>query len=116
MQEHGFAATVEDRDDLAPIKAQYRVPAALQSCHTAIVHGGANGEELSYVVEGHVPAAEVFRLLDEQPPVAGIGVGGMPVGSPGMEVAGVAPQPYDVVAFTDRGETFVWASYPEGGD
>lgn len=115
MQEQGFSAIVEDLDDLAPVKEKYHVPDALQSCHTAIVHGDTNGEESSYVVEGHVPASDVRRLLAERPAIAGIAVGGMPVGSPGMQVEGVSPQAYDVVAFTAAGETFVWASYPKGG-
>ena len=88
---------------MGEIKTRYGVPLALQSCHTAIVDG--------YVVEGHVPVAEIERLLVERPAVAGITVPGMPAGSPGMEVAGVADQPYDVLTFTEDGETTVFASY-----
>ena len=78
------------------------VPARLSSCHTGIVNG--------YVLEGHVPAADVQRLLKEKPAVAGLAVPGMPIGSPGME-AGSTLQRYDVVAFTKQGETKVFASY-----
>jgi hypothetical protein len=89
--------------DLSPIKEQYRVPPQLSSCHTAIVDG--------YVIEGHVPAAEVARLLSERPDIAGIAVPGMPIGSPGMEVEGAAPQPFDVIAFDASGNTTIYASY-----
>ena len=94
-----------DMDDLAPIKAQYQVPVSLQSCHTAIVDG--------YVIEGHVPAAEIERLLVERPDVIGIAVAGMPVGSPGMEVDSGEVEPYDVVAFSETGDTEIYASYPK---
>ncbi|NJN44518.1 MAG: hypothetical protein HC806_07215 [Anaerolineae bacterium] len=103
MDENGFSLTVKDVDDLSAIKKQYNVPAELQSCHTAIVDG--------YVIEGHVPVEDVERLLREKPNIVGIGVGGMPIGSPGMEVEGAAPQPFDVVAFDKDGNTYVYASY-----
>ncbi|MEZ4734325.1 MAG: DUF411 domain-containing protein [Caldilineaceae bacterium] len=74
-----------------------------QSCHTAIVDG--------YVIEGHVPAADIKRLLKERPQVKGLSVPGMPVGSPGMEVNGVAAEAYDVIAFQPDGATTVFASY-----
>jgi hypothetical protein len=64
-----------------------------------------------YVVEGHVPAAEVKRLLKERPRVAGIAVAGMPSGSPGMEMPGVDPQPYHVVSFDRDGRVDVFATY-----
>jgi hypothetical protein len=102
--EHGFAVESNDLYDLAPVKAEHHVPAALQSCHTAIVDG--------YVIEGHVPAAEIERLLAERPDIVGIGVAGMPIGSPGMEVQGAAAQPFDVIAWDRNGQTQVFASYP----
>ena len=72
------------------------VPATLRSCHTMIVDG--------YVIEGHVPAAAIARLLSEQPVgVAGLAVAGMPAGSPGMEMGGQT-EPYDVIAFGPVGE------------
>ena len=65
-----------------------------------------------YVIEGHVPIAEIERLLAERPDIIGLAVPGMPVGSPGMEVEGAAPQPYNVIAFDKSGGTEVFASYP----
>jgi hypothetical protein len=94
---------VEPVQDLAEIKARYQVPPDLQSCHTAVVDG--------YIVEGHVPAAEIARLVAERPDIAGLAVPGMPIGSPGMEVEGMAPEPYDVIAFEKNGNTTVFASY-----
>ena len=64
-----------------------------------------------YVIEGHVPAADVKRLLAERPPISGLAVPGMPVGSPGMEMPGVAAEPYDVIAFDSAGDTTVFSSY-----
>ena len=107
MEENGYAVQVEDVQDLSPIKTQYQVPAALQSCHTAIV----DGEQRSYVIEGHVPIKEIERLLAEQPDVLGLAVPGMPVGSPGMEVEGAAPDPFDVLTFDEAGRTELYASY-----
>jgi hypothetical protein len=75
------------------------VPQKLFSCHTGLVQG--------YVIEGHVPADLIHRLLKEKPPVAGLAVPGMPVGSPGME--GANPQPYEVLAFDKDGKTSVYA-------
>ena len=87
------------------IKSRYQVPLELQSCHTAIVDG--------YVIEGHVPLREINRLLSEQPEMIGLAVPGMPVGSPGMENAGVEAEPYHVIAFYSDGQQEVFASYPE---
>jgi hypothetical protein len=75
------------------------VPEKLYSCHTALVQG--------YIIEGHVPADLIRRLLKESPEVAGLAVPGMPVGSPGME--GPNPQPYDVISFDKQGRTSVYA-------
>jgi len=86
---------------LRPIKAKYGVPADLEACHTALVG--------DYVVEGHVPADVVMRLLRERPRVLGVAVPGMPVGSPGMEVPGQSPQRYEVFSFDRRGKTGVFA-------
>jgi hypothetical protein len=88
--------------DLSAIKARFHVPGTLHSCHTAIVDG--------YVIEGHVPAADVWRLLREKPDVTGLAVPGMPIGSPGME-QGFRVDPYDVLAFTTDGQTRVFARY-----
>ncbi len=103
MEEHGYTTQVEDVQDLAAIKSQYHVPPQLQSCHTAIVDG--------YVIEGHVPIEDIQRLLTERPNIVGLAVPGMPIGSPGMESPGAAPQPYDVIAFDQSGNTQVFSSY-----
>ena len=91
-----------EMDDTAPVAAQYGVPAQLRSCHTAIVEG--------YAVEGHVPANDIRRLLADRPPIAGIAVPGMPVGSPGMEM-GNRRDPFTVVAFTNDGRMGKFATY-----
>ncbi|WP_343405674.1 DUF411 domain-containing protein [Caldilinea sp.] len=85
------------------MKTQVQVPAALHSCHTAIVDG--------YIIEGHVPATEIRRLLAERPAIAGLAVPAMPVGSPGMEIAGVEAEPYDVIGFSADGREEVYARY-----
>ncbi len=103
MEDNGFTMQVEDVQDLTAVKTQHQVPPTLQSCHTAIVDG--------YIIEGHVPVAEIDRLLAERPDIAGLAVPGMPAGSPGMEVSGVADQPYNVIAFDMSGNTEVFASY-----
>jgi hypothetical protein len=103
MRQAGFTVHVSDlpEAELQKIKARYNVPASAHSCHTARVGG--------FTVEGHVPAAEVKRLLKEQPKVAGVAVAGMPLGSPGMEVKGVRPQPYQVLTFDQKGATKVYS-------
>ena len=103
LQQAGFVTRVTDTPDVASIKTQRGVPARVQSCHTAVVDG--------YVLEGHVPAADVQRLLKERPSIAGLAVAGMPIGSPGMEVPGQRAQPYDVVAFDKQGQLKVYASH-----
>lgn len=84
---------------LDAINVKYSVPPQLRACHIALVEG--------YVIEGHVPADTIRRLLKEKPPVVGLAVRGMPVGSPGME--GPNPQPYDVLAFDRLGRASVYA-------
>jgi hypothetical protein len=103
LRKEGFDVTAKDVDDLTAIKSKLGVPAALGSCHTATV--GA------YVVEGHVPASDIRKLLAQKPKVAGIGVPGMPMGSPGMEMPGVPADKYDVVAFAKDGKQRVFASH-----
>jgi hypothetical protein len=103
MEDNGFQVKVENVNDLTAVKRNQQIPPQLQSCHTAIVDG--------YIVEGHVPVAEIERLLEERPEIAGLAVPGMPVGSPGMEVDGAADQPYDVIAFDKSGQMEVFASY-----
>ncbi len=98
MRDAGFSVRVTEMEDLAALKARYGVTAELASCHTALIGG--------YVVEGHVPAADVARLLKESPEATGLAVPGMPVGSPGMEM-GSEQDPYEVVLFgSGTRETF----------
>ena len=101
LRQHGFAAAVRSTEDLDPVKVEYGVPANLASCHTALVEG--------YVIEGHVPASDIRRLLDQRPTVSGLAVPGMPAGSPGME--GDGRDPYEVLVFDASGMTKVFARY-----
>lgn len=100
MEDAGFDVDVVEDRNLMAVKADRGVPPALHSCHTATVDG--------FTVEGHVPAADVKRMLRERPSLAGIGVGGMPTGSPGMP--GI-PEPYAVEAFRGDGSTAVYAEH-----
>jgi hypothetical protein len=84
------------------VAIQSGVPADLHSCHTAKVGG--------YIVEGHVPAEDIHRMLKEKPAIAGIAVAGMPLGSPGME-QGASKQPFNTVAFTKDGTRTVFARH-----
>lgn len=105
MKEAGFTVKVTEKseDALDALKTSSGVPPTAQSCHTAIAGG--------YFIEGHVPAADVRRLLQDRPALAGIAVPGMPTGSPGMEVPGVAPQAFKVIAFDKKGASSVFASH-----
>ncbi len=103
MRKNGFAVHTTDLNDMTQIKKSRGVPADVQSCHTAVVNG--------YVVEGHVPPADVHRLLKEKPAVAGIAVGGMPIGSPGMETPYVKAEPYNVMSFDKNGAMRVYAKH-----
>ena len=101
MRANGFAVTVKEAEDLTPVKRMAGVDPQHQSCHTGLVEG--------YTIEGHVPAADVERLLTEWPEAKGLAVPGMPVGSPGMEMNGMS-EPYDVVLFGEDG-TKVFAQH-----
>ncbi|MET3791603.1 DUF411 domain-containing protein [Aquamicrobium terrae] len=101
MRAEGFEVRERLVEDLTPLKMQLGVPAALQSCHTAVVDG--------YVIEGHVPPKEVRRLLEEKPSGIGLAVPGMPMGSPGMETAST-PDTYEVLLFGAEHST-VFARY-----
>ena len=97
LRKAGFNVTTQNSTRMNAIKAKLGVPAELASCHTAEVNG--------YVIEGHVPAAEITRLVSEKPKAKGLAVAGMPIGSPGME--GGEPDTYDVVIFGEFGhQTF----------
>jgi hypothetical protein len=100
MKAAGFAVTAMDVPDIEVPKKTYGVPESAKSCHTAVVGG--------YVVEGHVPADLVQKMLSEKPAIAGIATPGMPVGSPGMEVPGFK-DPYNVIAFDKAGKTSIYA-------
>jgi len=101
MQSSGFTVDAHDSADMDAVKDHYGVPSDVRSCHTALVG--------SYVVEGHVPAADVDRMLKEQPKAAGLSVPGMVMGSPGME--GSMSKPYTVLAFQKTGATTTFASH-----
>jgi len=100
MQENGFDVKAVDVDDINKVKRDNGVPAAAESCHTGLVNG--------YVVEGHVPADAVQKMLKEKPAIAGIGVPGMPMGSPGMEVPGGQKDSYNILSFDRSGKTAVY--------
>lgn len=91
IESAGFPVSVVETTELDAVKRRLGVPPELASCHTAEVAG--------YVVEGHVPAAALQRLLSERPAATGLAVPGMPIGSPGMEVPGVEPELFNVVLF-----------------
>ncbi len=102
LEQNGYTVEVhnQNRNTLNSIKAEMGVPRGLQSCHTAKVGG--------YVIEGHVPADVIARLLKEKPQIKGVAVPGMPMGSPGM--AGPRRDSYDVLALQENGKTSVFAS------
>jgi len=99
LRDAGFAVEATNVRDVSVYKREYGLPPQLASCHTGIVQG--------YVVEGHVPADDVIRMLRDKPAIKGIAVPGMPLGSPGME----SPNPvrYETVSFDAAGETAVFA-------
>lgn len=101
LQANGFTVKINDTGNNAA-RAQLGVPPKLGSCHTARVGG--------YAIEGHVPAADIKRLLAERPHAIGLAVPGMPVGSPGMEV-GNEREPYDVLLIARNGSTRVFQSH-----
>jgi hypothetical protein len=90
--------------DLAAVKRMRGVPAGLESCHTALVHG--------YTIEGHVPPADIRRLIaSRNRTIRGLAVSGMPAGSPGMDVGHNHREPFKVFAFAANGQRSVFASY-----
>jgi hypothetical protein len=102
MERAGFRVTATNTADMPALRTKLGVPAHVQSCHTAVVNG--------FVVEGHVPADDVKRLLTSRPKVTGIAVPGMPVGSPGMEQGNVKHH-YSVLTFDEAGRTTVFAAH-----
>jgi hypothetical protein len=99
MKAAGFEVKATNVDNITEVKSTYGVPGELGSCHTSLVGG--------YVIEGHVPADAVQRLLREKPKVTGIAVPGMPIGSPGMEQAGPRDS-YEIIAFDRDGKRTVF--------
>lgn len=104
LETAGFSVKVTPVSDTAAVRRRLRMPDRYGSCHTATVD--------AYVLEGHVPATEVKRLLAERPVAVGLAVPGMPAGSPGMEVQGVPAQPFDVVLVDPDGRGTSFARYP----
>jgi hypothetical protein len=102
VEKAGFSVRAIDHENVDAIKAVHGLTnPALKSCHTAIVDG--------YVIEGHVPASDIERLLAERPDVVGLSAPGMPMMSPGM--GSETPKDYDVLAFDKQGRSRVYASY-----
>jgi len=101
LRNNGFAVSVQALPDLAPVRKKYGIPKDFGTCHTALIEG--------YAIEGHVPAADIQRLLRSKLKVAGLAVPGMPAGSPGME--GPRSDPYDVLTFDRNGATQIYAQY-----
>lgn len=94
LRQSGFVVEVTDTPEQPAISARLGVPEELRGCHSAMVEG--------YLIEGHVPASDIKRLIAEKPDARGIAVPGMPMGSPGMEQGG-RKQPYVTVLFGDQG-------------
>ncbi len=103
LRANGFTVVVKEVEGTAEIRKQFGVPENLASCHTGVIGG--------YAIEGHVPAAQVQRLLKEKPKAKGISVPGMPLGSPGME-QGPRKDTYWVYLFDDKGGAKEYQKYP----
>lgn len=103
LRKAGYAVEVRVEDDMQAVKRRLGVPDAARSCHTAEVAG--------YFIEGHVPVADIDRLLAERPKGRGIATPGMPIGSPGMEVPGMAAQAFSVALVDARGVMRVFATH-----
>jgi hypothetical protein len=103
LEAAGYPVQVEDVDDIDAVNARLGIPARTTSCHTAQVDG--------YLVEGHVPAADIDRMLAERPPIAGLAVPGMPARAPGMAEPGQPIGGFDVVSFTKGGGVELYKKY-----
>lgn len=101
VQQHGFTVKVVDTEDMASVKKRLGVPDRLASCHTTMAGG--------YFIEGHVPAADIKRLLAQKPKATGIAVPGMPAGSPGMETG--RAKPYATIIVRPDGTTSIFARH-----
>lgn len=103
LRANGFKVNAQNVPNTAAYRAKLGVPQSLGSCHTGTTGG--------YALEGHVPAADIKRLLAEKPKAAGLAVPGMPMGSPGMEMPGERADAYDVLLFQADGKTTVYQHY-----
>jgi len=103
LNREGFTVIEKTSSDMGGVKSEYGVPSRLASCHTALIDG--------YIIEGHVPADDIKRLLKERPDVVGLTAPGMPMKSPGMQAEGLPPKNYDVLSFDKNGKTAVYTSY-----
>ena len=104
MRQSGFQAEKREVSNINRVKQEAGLPRSLASCHTAFIGG--------YLIEGHVPASDVKRLLREQPSAAGLSVPRMPVGTPGMEIEGRGRDAFDVILFQKNGDQEVFEHYP----
>jgi len=102
LRANGFAVSTHDVEDTGVYRTKYGIPDRFGSCHTGVIAG--------YGIEGHVPAADIKKLLASKPKAAGLAVPGMPVGSPGMEY-GPRKDPFDVLLVKPDGAASVFASY-----
>ncbi|MAI32362.1 MAG: metal-binding protein [Rhodopirellula sp.] len=102
LEENGFKVTATDTNDMGRIKADAGLIAGLGSCHTAFIS--------DYVIEGHVPAEDIKRLISEAPRAKGLSVPGMPIGSPGMEM-GDRKDHYKVILFNESGQTRIFSEH-----
>jgi hypothetical protein len=107
LKDQGFTVKSENNSMLPAMKEAVGVTSELASCHTAVVDG--------YVLEGHVPAEDVKRLVEERPDIKGLTVPGMPIGSPGME-QGDTKERYDVIAIKKDGSTYVYSTHNDSKD
>ena len=101
-KKHGFQIKDIKTEEMEALKQKHNIPSELASCHTTIIDG--------YVMEGHIPADDIKRFLSEKPELAGLAVPGMPIGTPGMEARDMK-QPFQVLAFNDKGEVEVFNEY-----
>lgn len=101
MEDNGFTVSINEAQNLPAIKAEHSIPQGMAACHTAFVGG--------YVVEGHVPAGDVKRLLNKRPKLAGLAVPGMPASSPGINTA--PNEPFKVYIFNSLGAAKVFAKH-----
>ncbi len=102
LRSHGHSVTITPDNKILSLKENLEIPVDLWGCHTARVEG--------YIIEGHVPAEDVARLLQDRPDALGLAVAGMPVGSPGMETNGPA-EPYQVILFHKDGRREIYARH-----